>query len=111
MAEYVDVTDKTFEAEVEKAAEPVLVDFHATWCGPCKAMAPALEQVAAEMKGKLKVAKIDVDENPEITQRFRIQAMPTLLILKNGKVAAQHVGALVQKRKLEEWIASSLASV
>lgn len=110
MAEYVDVTDKTFEAEVVNAAEPVLVDFHATWCGPCKAMAPALEQVAAEMKGKLKVAKVDVDENPEITQKFRIQAMPTLLILKGGKVAAQHVGAMVQKRKLEEWINATLTS-
>jgi thioredoxin 1 len=106
---YIDVTDQTFEAEVVKSTEPVLVDFHATWCGPCKAMAPAIEAVAKEMKGKLKVAKIDVDENPTVTQNMRIQAMPTLIMFKNGKVAAQHVGALVQKSKLEAWIKDALA--
>lgn len=106
---YIDVTDQTFEAEVVKSTEPVLVDFHATWCGPCKAMAPAIEAVAKEMKGKLKVAKIDVDENPTVTQNMRIQAMPTLIMFKDGKVAAQHVGALVQKSKLEAWIKDALA--
>lgn len=98
------VTDASFEEEVLKSSEPVLVDFHATWCGPCKAMAPALEQVAQEMKGKVKVVKVDVDQNPGITQQFRIQAMPTLMIFKDGKVANQHVGALVQKKRLEDWI-------
>ena len=78
----------------------MLVDFFAEWCGPCKAMAPALEQVAAEMKGKVKVAKLDVDANPGITQKYHIQAMPTLMIFKDGKVAAQRVGALVQKKQL-----------
>ena len=102
------VTDANFEAEVIKSAEPVLVDFFAEWCTPCKAMAPALEQVAQEMAGKVKVVKVDVDQNPEITQRYRIQAMPTLLMFKDGKVAAQQVGALVQKRKLEDWINSSI---
>lgn len=102
------VTDATFEAEVIKSAEPVLVDFFAEWCGPCKAMAPALDQVAEEMAGKVKIVKIDVDQNPQITQRYRIQAMPTLLMFKDGKVAAQQVGALVQKRKLEDWIKSSI---
>jgi thioredoxin 1 len=102
------VTDKTFEAEVLKSAEPVLVDFFAEWCGPCKAMAPALDQVAAEMKGKLKVVKVDVDLNPEITMKYRISAMPTLMIFKDGKVAAQNVGALVQKAKLEAWVKSSV---
>lgn len=103
------VTDASFETEVINASEPVVVDFFAEWCGPCKAMAPALDQVAQEMAGKVKVVKIDVDQNPEITQKYRIQAMPTLMLFKGGKVAAQQVGALVQKRKLEEWINSSIA--
>jgi thioredoxin 1 len=102
------VSDADFKKEVLDSAEPVLVDFFAEWCGPCKAMAPALEQVASEMKGKIKVAKIDVDQNPATTQQFRIQAMPTLMIFKGGKVAAQHVGALVQKKKLEDWVKSSI---
>ena len=102
------VTDANFEDEVIKSSEPVVVDFFAEWCGPCKAMAPALDQVAQEMAGKVKVVKGDVDQNPAITQRFRIQAMPTLLVFKDGKVAAQQVGALVQKRKLEDWINSAI---
>lgn len=102
------VTDATFDSEVINSPEPVVVDFFAEWCGPCKAMAPALEQVAQEMAGQVKVVKIDVDQNPEITQRFRIQAMPTLMVFKDGKVAAQQVGALVQKKKLEDWIKSSI---
>lgn len=102
------VTDASFEAEVIKSAEPVVVDFFAEWCGPCKAMAPALDQVSQEMAGKVKVVKIDVDQNPEITQKYRIQAMPTLMIFKDGKIAAQQVGALVQKKKLEDWIKSSI---
>jgi thioredoxin 1 len=102
------VTDATFEAEVLGANVPVLVDFFAEWCGPCKAMAPALDQVAADMVGKLKVVKVDVDVNPEITMKYRIQAMPTLMIFKDGKVAAQNVGALVQKTKLEAWVKSSV---
>ena len=83
------VTDSSFDQEVLKATEPVLVDFHATWCGPCKAMAPALEQVAAEMQGKIKVVKVDVDENPAVTGTYGIRAMPTLLIFKNGKTGRQ----------------------
>jgi thioredoxin 1 len=102
------VTDANFENEVIKSTEPVVVDFFAEWCGPCKAMSPALEQVAQEMAGKVKVVKIDVDQNPEITQKYRIQAMPTLMVFKGGKVAAQQVGALVQKKKLEDWIKSSI---
>ena len=98
------VTDKTFDQEVLKSKEPVLVDFFAEWCGPCKAMAPALDQVAAEMKGKLKVVKVDVDQNPGITSKYAIRAMPTLMLFKDGQVAGQHVGALVQKKKLEDWV-------
>lgn len=103
------VSDASFDKEVLQSSEPVFVDFHAEWCGPCKAMAPALEQVAAEMKGKIKVVKLDVDQNPEVTQKYRIQAMPTLMIFKNGEVAAQRVGALVQKKQLQDWITGAIA--
>ena len=102
------VTDADFDKEVLQSSEPVVVDFHAEWCGPCKAMAPALEQVAAEMKGKIKVVKLDVDANPDVTQQYRIQAMPTLMIFKGGQVAAQRVGALVQKKQLQDWINGSI---
>jgi thioredoxin 1 len=87
------VSDNTFDQEVLKSTEPVLVDFFAEWCGPCKAMAPALEQVAKEMQGKLKVVKLDVDQNPRITGTYNIRAMPTLILFKNGPVTAQHTGA------------------
>ena len=100
------VTDANFKKEVIDCKEPVVVDFFAEWCGPCKAMAPALDAVAKEMAGKVKVVKVDVDQNPGITQEYRIQAMPTLMIFKDGKVAASQVGALVQKSKLETWIKS-----
>ena len=98
------VTDKDFDTEVIASKVPVVVDFFAEWCGPCKAMAPALELVAKEMAGKVKVVKIDVDQNPDTTQKYRIQAMPTLLLFKDGKLAATQVGALVQKSRLEDWI-------
>ncbi len=104
------VSDQNFADEVLKSSEPVVVDFFAEWCGPCKAMAPALEQVATEMKGKVKVVKVDVDQNPGITQQYRIQAMPTLMVFKDGQVANQHVGALVQKTKLEAWINESISA-
>lgn len=103
------VSDKTFDAEVLKSEEPVLVDFFATWCGPCKAMAPALEQVAAEFKGKLKVVKIDVDDNPATTDKYKIQAMPTLIMFQGGKETARHTGALVQKTRLESWIKETVS--
>ena len=102
------VSDSSFEKDVLQSPEPVLVDFFADWCGPCKAMAPALEQVATELKGKVKIAKLDVDHNPAVTQQFRIQAMPTLMIFKDGKVAAQRVGALTQKKQLTDWINGSI---
>ena len=110
MANASNVSDQTFDQEVLKSTEPVLVDFFAEWCGPCKAMAPALDQIAAEMKGKLKVVKVDVDQNPGITAKYGIRAMPTLMVFKGGKVAAQHVGALVQKKKLEDWLNGSIVA-
>src|SRR5262249_16348279 len=102
------VSDATFEQEVLQSSEPVFVDFFAEWCGPCKAMAPALEQVATEMQGKVKVVKLDVDQNPAVTQQYRIQSMPTLRTFKTGQVAAQRVGAVVQKKQLEDWIKGAI---
>jgi len=99
-----EVSDQTFQAEVLNSQEPVLVDFFAEWCGPCKAMAPALEEVSNDLAGKVKFAKIDVDANPEITNKYQIQAMPTLIMFKGGEVAARHTGALVQKTKLAAWV-------
>ena len=101
------VTDATFDKEVLKSTEPVVVDFFAEWCGPCKAMAPALDQLAKEMAGKVKIVKLDVDHNPDATQKYRIQAMPTLMIFKGGKVASQQVGAM-PKKKLEDWIKGAI---
>src|SRR5262249_57476232 len=97
-----EVSDANFEKEVLQSSEPVLVDFFAEWCGPCKAMAPALEQVATELAGKIKVAKLDVDQNPDVTHKYLIQPIPTLMIFKNGEVAAQRVPALTHKNHLTD---------
>ncbi|HLL84550.1 MAG TPA: thioredoxin [Longimicrobium sp.] len=94
------VGDAEFKKEVLEAGEPVLVDFTATWCAPCRALAPTLEALATQYKGKVKVAKIDVDDNQDTAQQYGIRAMPTLLMFKNGKVVEQIVGA-VPKAKLE----------
>lgn len=87
----VKVTDATFESFIQ-SDKPVIVDFWATWCGPCKMMAPVLEEVAGEYADKVAVGKLDVDENPETTQKFGIMSIPTLLIFKNGEVVKQLVG-------------------
>jgi thioredoxin 1 len=104
------VSDADFEKVVLQSSEPVVVDFFAEWCGPCKAMAPALEQVATELKGKVKVVKLDVDQNPGTTQKYHIRAMPTLMVFKDGKVAEQRVGALVQKKQLQDWINGAITA-
>lgn len=104
------VTDANFDSEVLKSSVPVLVDFHAQWCGPCKAMAPALDACAKEMEGKVKIVKIDVDENPKVTGTYGIRAMPTLIMFKGGKVVTQYTGAIVQKKKLEDWITQSASA-
>jgi thioredoxin 1 len=104
------VSDADFEKEVLQSSEPVVVDFYAEWCGPCKAMSPALEAVAAELKGKVKVVKLDVDQNPETTTKYRIQAMPTLIAFKDGQVADRITRALVQKQQLQAWIDGALTA-
>lgn len=99
----VTVLDSTFKAEVLDSQTPVMVDFWATWCAPCRAIAPALEELATQYKGKLKIAKVDVDENQQVAQQYGIRSIPTLLVFKGGKVVEQLVGA-APKSKLEDSI-------
>jgi thioredoxin 1 len=103
----VHVTDDSFEAEVLKASGPVLVDFWATWCGPCKMIAPVLDELAGEYAGTLKIAKLDVDANPGTAPKYNIKGIPTLIIFKNGEVAGKKVGAM-SKSQLAAFIDSTI---
>ena len=101
------VSDATFESEVLKATGPVVVDFWAEWCGPCRMIAPALEEIAGSLGEKVKIVKLNVDENPQTAAKYNIQSIPTLMIFKNGEMASRQIGA-APKQKLEQWITAAV---
>jgi thioredoxin 1 len=101
------VTDDSFEPEVLKCVVPVLVDYWAEWCGPCKAIAPILDEVAKEYDGKLKIAKLNVDDNVEVPKKYNIRGIPTLMLFKNGNMEAMKVGAL-SKSQLTAFLDSNI---
>ena len=101
------VSDANFESEVLKSSEPVVVDFWAEWCGPCKMIAPALEEIAGSLAGKVKIVKLNVDENPATASKYGIMSIPTLMLFKNGELASRQIGA-APKAKLEQWITTAV---
>src|SRR5687767_12183602 len=101
------VTDQSFQADVLDAGRPVLVDFWAEWCGPCRMIAPALEEIAGSLGDKVKIVKLNVDENPQTAAKYGIMSIPTLMMFKNGELASRQVGA-APKQKLEQWISGGV---
>ncbi|MDA0671545.1 MAG: thioredoxin [Bacteroidetes bacterium] len=108
MAKAIEFNDANFAAEVESADTPVLVDFWAEWCGPCRMVGPVVEELAGEYEGKVKVGKVDVDNNPSVSMKYGIRSIPTLLIFKNGEVVDQVVGA-VPKSVLQKQLDAQVA--
>jgi thioredoxin 1 len=101
------ITDDSFEADVLKATGPVLVDFWAEWCGPCKQIGPALEELSSELAGKLTIAKLNIDDSPSTGSRYGVRGIPTMMIFKDGQVVSTKVGAMAKSR-ISEWIAQIL---
>jgi thioredoxin 1 len=101
------VSDSSFESDVLKSAEPVVVDFWAEWCGPCRMIAPALEEIAGQLGNKVKIVKLNVDENPNTAAKYGIMSIPTLMLFKNGEIASRQVGA-APKQKLHQWISGAV---
>ena len=101
------VTDDSFAADVLSADKPVLVDFWAEWCGPCRMIAPALEEISDELGDKLTVAKVNIDENPDAPAKYGVRGIPTMLLFKNGEVVAQKVGA-APRGQIQQWVESEL---
>lgn len=108
MSKPVELTDSNFSEEVEKNDNPVLVDFWAEWCGPCRMVGPVVDEIADEYEGKVKVGKVDVDSNPQVSVKYGIRSIPALLIFKNGEVADQIVGA-VPKAQIKKQLDAQLA--
>ena len=101
------VTDTSFDKDVLGADQPVVVDFWAEWCGPCKQIGPALEEIAAEMGDRVRIAKVNIDDNPNAPSKYGIRGIPTLLLFKEGEIVDRKVGA-APKRELESWISSAI---
>jgi len=100
-------SDSNFDADVLKSSTPVVVDFWAEWCGPCRMIAPALEEIAGALGDKVKIVKLNVDENPQVAAKYGIMSIPTLMMFKNGEIASRQVGA-APKQKLQQWITAGV---
>ena len=100
------VTDASFETDVLKSSQPVLVDFWAEWCGPCKQIAPALEQIAQELEGKITVAKLDIEASPTTPSKYGVRGIPTMMLFKDGQMTSMKVGA-IPKQKILDWLSEA----